>query len=61
MPAGAPGKEQFRRAMVEFRNLHIVAALGPLFDFRSEVVSNDEFGVRGGLDDTTKSHYVSHL
>ena len=61
MPAGAPGKEQFRRAIVEFRNLHIVAALGPLFDFRSEVVSNDEFGVRGGLDDTTKHHYISHL
>ena len=61
MPAGDPGKEQFRRAIVEFRNLHIVAALGPLFDFRSEVVSNDEFGVRGGLDNTTKNHYVSHL
>ena len=61
MPAGALGKEQFRRALVEFRNLHVVAALGPLFDFRSEIVSNDEFGVRGGLDDTTKNHYVSHL
>lgn len=61
MPAGDPGQEQFRRAISEFRNLHIVAALGPLFDFRSEVVSNDEFGVRGGLDNTTKSHYISHL
>lgn len=61
MPAGDPGKEQFRRAIAEFRNLHIVAALGPLFDFRSEVVSNDEFGVRGGLDETTKNHYVEHL
>ncbi len=61
MPAGEPGKEQFRRAIVEFRNLHIVAALGPLLDCRSEVVSNDEFGVRGGLDETTKDHYVSHL
>jgi len=61
MSAGEPGKEQFRRAITEFRNLHIVAALGPLFDFRSEVVSNDEFGVRGGLDDTTKRHYVEHL
>ena len=61
MPAGDPGKEQFRRAITEFRNLHIVAALGPLLDFRSEVVSNDEFGVRGGLDETTKNHYVEHL
>lgn len=61
MPAGDPGQEQFRRSIVEFRNLHIVAALGPLFDFRSEVVSNDEFGVRGGLDETTKNHYTQHL
>lgn len=61
MPAGDPGKEQFRRTITEFRNLHVVAALGPLFDFRSEVVSNDEFGVRGGLDETTKNHYVEHL
>ncbi len=37
MPAGDPGKEQFRRIITEFRNLHILAALGPLFDFRSEV------------------------
>ncbi len=61
MPAGEPGKEQFRRALTEFRNLHVVAALGPLMDFRSEVVSNDEFGVRGGLDETTKNHYIEHL
>ena len=61
MPAGSPGKEQFRRLISEFRNLHILAALGPLFDFRSEVVANDEFGVRGGLDETTKDHYVEHL
>lgn len=61
MPAGAPGAEQFRSAIIEFRNLHLLAALGPLFDFRSEIVSNDEFGVRGGLDETTKKHFVSHL
>ena len=61
MAAGDPGKEQFRRIITEFRNLHILAAQGPLFDFRSEVVANDEFGVRGGLDETTKDHYVEHL
>ena len=61
MPIGDPGQEQFRRAISEFRNLHIVASLGPLFDFRSEVVANDEFGVRGGLDSTTKDHYIEHL
>ena len=61
MAIGDPGQEQFRRVISEFRNLHIVAALGPLFDFRGEVVANDEFGVRGGLDSTTKNHYVEHL
>ncbi len=61
MPAGSPGLEQFRRAIVEFRNLHILAALGPLMDFRSEVVANDEFGTRGGLDETTKNHFIEHL
>lgn len=61
MAVGDPGKEQFRRVIVEFRNLHILAALGPLMDFRSEVVANDEFGVRGGLDETTKNHFVEHL
>ncbi len=61
MPAGDPGQQQFRRAIVEFRNLHIIAALGPLFDFRSEIVANDEFGVRGGLDETTNNHYISQL
>jgi hypothetical protein len=61
MPTGDPGKEQFRRIITQFRNLHIMAALGPLFDFRSEIVANDEFGVRGGLDETTKNHYVEHL
>lgn len=61
MPTGDPGKEQFRRIITQFRNLHIMAALGPLFDFRSEIVANDEFGVRGGLDETTKNHYIEHL
>ena len=61
MPAGAPGQQEFRRAIIEFRNMHILAALGPLFDFRSEIVANDEFGVRGGLDDTTRDHFVTHL
>jgi len=61
MSAGDPGKEQFRRAIVEFRNLHIAAALGPLMDFRSELISNDEFSVRGGLDTTTREHFVEQL
>lgn len=61
MPAGDPGQEQFRRAIVQFRNLHVMAALGPIFDFRSEITTNDEFSVRGGLDNTTQGHLIKHL
>ena len=61
MAVGQPGAEQFRRAITEFRNLHIIAALGPCFDFRSEIIANDEFGTRGGVDETTKNHLVSQL
>lgn len=61
MAAGDPGTEQFRRVIVECRNLHIMAALGPLFDFRSEIISNDEFGTRGGMDTPTRNHLVEHL
>lgn len=53
MPAG---KEQFRRAVTEFRNLHIVAALRPVFVMRSELISNDEFADRGGTDSPTQTH-----
>lgn len=53
MPAG---KEQFRRAVTEFRNLHIVAGLEPLILMRTELVSNDEFMSRGGTDEPTQLH-----
>ena len=50
MPIGDPGKEQFRRAIVTLRNLHIAAALSPLFTMRSELLANDELSDRGGFD-----------
>lgn len=52
----AAGKEQFRRAVVEFRNLHIIAAIRPLMTLRSELVANDEFSDRGGTDNPTRTH-----
>jgi hypothetical protein len=56
-----PGTEQFRRAITEFRNLHIIAALRPLILMRTELISNDEFSDRGGTDDPTQSNLRAHL
>ncbi len=61
MPIGDPGKEQFLRAIVTLRNLHIAAALSPLFTMRSELLANDELSDRGGFDDPTKEHLVNLL
>ena len=61
MPAGDPGKEQFRRAITNFRNLHIVAGIQPLTLLRTELLGNDELQDRGGMDDTTRDHLKTHL
>lgn len=61
MPIGDPGQEQFRRAIVTLRNLHIAAALSPLFTMRSELLANDELSDRGGFDDPTRDHLLAHL
>ncbi|SFJ33930.1 hypothetical protein [Planctomicrobium piriforme] len=61
MPIGDPAKEQFRRAIVTLRNLHIVAALSPLFTLRAELLANDELSDRGGFDDPTQVHLKSLL
>lgn len=61
MPIGDPGKEQFRRAIVTLRNLHIAAALSPLFTLRSELLANDELSDRGGFDNPTRDHLMKLL
>lgn len=61
MPIGNPGQEQFRRAITRLRNLHIAAALSPLFTLRNELIANDELGDRGGFDDPTRDHLIAHL
>ncbi|MCA9079503.1 MAG: hypothetical protein KDA58_03045 [Planctomycetaceae bacterium] len=61
MPIGDPGKEQFRRAITTLRNLHIAAALSPLFTMRSELLANDELSDRGGFDNPTRDHLTQHL
>lgn len=61
MPVGSPGKEQFRNAIVEFRNLHIVAGIAPLMLFREEVITDDELSNRSGMDNPTQLHYTGLL
>jgi hypothetical protein len=61
MPIGDSGKEQFRRAITTLRNLHIAAALSPVFTMRSELLANDELSDRGGFDDPTRDHLLRHL
>lgn len=61
MAVGDPGAEQFRNAIIEFRNLHIAAGLAPLMLMREEITTNDELSMRGGVDDPTKDHYVQLL
>lgn len=61
MPIGAPGKEQFRDAIVEMRNRHIAAGLAPLFLMRAEVLGNDELENRMGMDTVTQRHFIQLL
>lgn len=55
------GVEQFRNAITEFRNIHIIAAMRPLMNFRTDLIANDEFRSRGGTDDPTRDHFLKHL
>ena len=61
MGIGAAGAEQFRDAIVEFRNQHIIAAMSPLLTMRSEIVGLGEFKDRTGFQDTTQSHLLQLL
>jgi len=61
MPIGAPGQEQFVDAIVEFRNPHINAGLTPLMTLREELVTNDDFRDRGGIDDITRDYFLALL
>ena len=61
MPVGNPGLEQFRRAITTMRNLHIAAALSPVFTMRAELMANDELSDRGGFDNPTRDHLIQHL
>jgi len=61
MAFGAPGIESFRNAIVRCRNHHFIALIMQMLIFRQEVVSNDDFKDRGGIDTTTKNHFLKHV
>ncbi len=61
MPIGDPGQEQFRNAIIEFRNRRISAGLAPLMLLREELVTNDDLKDRGGMDTNTQRHLVGLL
>ena len=61
MAIGDAGKEQFRSAIVTFRNLHIAALLAPLMLLREELITNDDLSDRGGTDDPTRDHFLQLL
>ena len=58
---GENGKDQFRNAIVEMRNWHIVAALSPLMTMREELVTNDDLADRGGMDSESQRHLLQLL
>lgn len=61
MPVGDPGKETFRDMILEFRNRDILGAMKPLITLRQEVIADDEFQHRGGVDDPARNHFARHL
>jgi len=61
MTIGTSGTEQFRDAIIEFRNLDICVGLTPLFRLREELVNNDDLKDRSGIDTVTKDHVLMHL
>jgi len=61
MAIGDAGKEQFRDAILEVRNLHVAAGIAPLMLMREELVTNDDFSDRGGMDNSTRDHFLGLL
>src|SRR3954469_4106014 len=61
MPVGAPGVEQFRDAIIEFRNSHIIAAMTPLLTMRSQIVLSDSFKEQGGMTTTAQNYFCALL
>ena len=61
MGVGAPGVEQFRDAIMEFRNRHIIAAMAPVVTMRTQLVLSDAFKQQGGFQSTTRDYFCALL
>lgn len=61
MPFGDPGKETFCDMIMKFRNRDILGAMNPLITMRQELIGDDEFQHRGGVDDPALTHFSNHL
>lgn len=61
MPIGAPGKEQFINAIVQLRNLDLIAYIGQVLQTRAEWLSIDEISTRSGFDQAVLNHMNTHL
>lgn len=61
MPVGAPGVEQFRDAIIEFRNSYIIAAMSPLMTMRVQIVGSDAFKEQGGMTTTAQNYFCALL
>lgn len=57
MPAGDPGKEQFRDAITTLRNRAIIGYIGQVFNLRNEVLGNSEIAIRSGFETPVQAHF----
>jgi hypothetical protein len=61
MGVGAPGVEQFRDAIIEFRNPYIITAMSPLMTMRSQIILSDSFKEQGGMTTTAQNYFCALL
>lgn len=55
------GKEQFADLREVVRNPHIAVGLAPVMLMREELVTDNNFQDRGGMDDNARDHYIQLL
>jgi hypothetical protein len=61
MGVGAPGVEQFRDAIIEFRNPFIITAMSPLMTMRGQIILSGEFKEQGGMTTTAQKYFCALL
>jgi hypothetical protein len=61
MGVGAPGVEQFRDAIIEFRNPYIITAMSPLMTMRGQIILSGSFKEQGGMTTTAQKYFCALL